>query len=64
VPLRLFAHVPTAGGTPVEILLRGGRTVRVAARFDAQTLPRVPKISEDARHPCIRAIPSWRALLE
>jgi hypothetical protein len=52
VPVRLVgSEVPSAGGAPVEIVLGAGRTVRVAAGFDAPTLRRVLAVLEEGP-PC------------
>lgn len=49
VPVRLVAETPT-GTSAVEVVLRGGRVVRVAAGFAAKTLREVVAALEDL--PC------------
>ena len=48
VPVRLTER-PTGGPTPIEVVLRGGRVLRVTSGFDADTLRRVVSILEE---PC------------
>jgi hypothetical protein len=48
VPVRLVAEAPSAAA--VEVVLRGGRVVRVAAGFAATTLRQVVAVLEDL--PC------------
>jgi hypothetical protein len=51
IPVCVVADDVPVGGTGVEVVLRGGRTVRVGPGFDAATLRQVVAALEEAR-PC------------
>jgi transposase len=50
LPVRLVEDTPPPAAATVEVVLRGGRVVRVAAGFSAQTLREVVAALEDL--PC------------
>ena len=50
VPVRLVEDTPSPSAATVEVILRGGRVVRVGAGFAAQTLREVVAALEDL--PC------------
>lgn len=47
VPVRVIEAVPAVNATPVEVVARGGRVVRVQPGFDVPTLRRVIAALED-----------------
>jgi hypothetical protein len=47
VPVRVVGAEPPARGSAVEVVLRGGRMVRVAPGFDAATLQQVVAALEE-----------------
>jgi hypothetical protein len=49
--VRIVGAEPSSRGSVVEVVLRGGRTVRVTPGFDAATLQQVVAALEEAS-PC------------
>ena len=51
VPVRVVADEPPAVASTLEVVLTGGRTIRVTAGFDATTLRRLLAVLEE-QPPC------------
>jgi hypothetical protein len=51
VPVRIIPDGPPASATPIEVVLTGGRRLRVASGFDPATLRQLLAVLEEAP-PC------------